>query len=83
MPLTIENCKYTVSDIDKILNFTTWSAQKKIDTLLHMDCDMYCNLGIESPKFEVKDVKQKSKVIYRTIKKIDDAIGKSLLHNLD
>ena len=32
-----EDCKYSVDDVDKIYNYTTWSVKKKVDTLLHID----------------------------------------------
>ena len=41
---------YTINDIDKILEFKTWSDRRKIDELLRMDCEMYTNLGIDSTK---------------------------------
>ncbi len=31
------NLKYTVDDIDKIVDYTSWSVKKKIDTLLHIN----------------------------------------------
>ena len=36
---------YNVEDIDKIVSFTSWSDKKKIDKLLEIDADLYCNLG--------------------------------------
>ena len=47
---------YNVNDIEKILNFTSWTPRKKIDTLLHMDCIMYAQLGIDSTKKEKEEV---------------------------
>ena len=41
---------YNVEDIDKIVGFTSWSDKKKIDKLLEIDADLYCNLGKESTK---------------------------------
>ena len=41
-----QDCKYTVEDIDKIISFKSWSDKEKVDTLLHIDCAMYTNLGI-------------------------------------
>ena len=35
---------YTIDDIDKIIDFKTWSAQDKIDELLRIDCKQYTNL---------------------------------------
>ena len=39
--------KYSVSDIDKIVNFKTWSDKQKIDELLRIDTMIYPNLGID------------------------------------
>ena len=44
---------YNIDDIEKILNFTSWSKKRKIDTLFEIDADLYCNLGSESSKTEV------------------------------
>ena len=52
---------YNVEDIDKILNFKTWSDNKKIDTLLFIDCTLYTNLGKESTQTERQITKSKSK----------------------
>ena len=48
---------YTENDIEKIVSFKTWSDKKKIDELCRIDCDMYCNLGIDSTKTEKLKVK--------------------------
>jgi hypothetical protein len=77
------DCKYKYKDVDRILDFKSWSAQRKIDTLLHIDCAMYCNLGISSTKTQVNETKQRSRVIYRAIKKIDPELGKMFLHHMD
>ena len=78
-----EDCKYTSEDAEKIEHFKTWSDRKKIDTLLHIDCILYCNLGVDSSLKDRSEVKQKSKIIYRTIKRIDAAIGTLLLTSMD
>jgi len=41
---------YTIKDIEKITNFKTWSDRQKVDELLRIDADIYCNLGSESTK---------------------------------
>ena len=78
-----KECKYTVDDAEKIYEYKTWSKKRKIDTLLQVDCNLYCNLGCDSTISERKEVKQKSKIIYRTIKKIDATIGTLLLTSRD
>ena len=70
---------YNIDDIEKILNFTSWSNKRKIDTLFEIDADLYCNLGSDSSKTEVEKVKKQSRKIYKTIKRIDEYIGRLLL----
>jgi len=74
---------YTYEDINKILEFKTWSNKRKIDELFRIDCTMYTNLGTDSTKSEREEVKRKSKSIYRTIVKIDADMGKHLLFSMD
>lgn len=74
---------YTFSDIDKIVDFKTWDSNKKIDTLLEIDADMYTNLGLDSKKNEIEETKRKSKKIYRAIKAIDTYTGNLLLKEVD
>lgn len=78
-----DDCKYTTSDIDKILSYTSWSDKKKIDTLLHIDCTQYANLGTDSTIGEKKNVRTQSRNIYRAIKSIDESKGKLLLDFMD
>lgn len=78
-----DDCKYTTSDIDKILSYTSWSDKKKIDTLLHIDCVQYANLGTDSTIGEKKNVRTQSRNIYRAIKSIDESKGKLLLDYMD
>ena len=75
--------KFTTSDIDKILSYTSWSDKKKIDTLLHIDCTQYANLGTDSTIGEKKNVRTQSRNIYRAIKSIDESKGKLLLDYMD
>jgi hypothetical protein len=74
---------YAYSDIEKIMNYKTWSVKRKIDTLLSIDADMYTNLGITSSREEKNQVKNKSKNIYKTIQKLNPKDGKLLLHSMD
>ena len=74
---------YAYSDIEKIMNYKTWSVKKKIDTLLSIDADMYTNLGITSSRKEKNQVKHKSKNIKKTIEKINPKDVKLLLHSMD
>ena len=74
---------YKSTDIDKILSFKSWSAKKKVDTLLQIDCEMYTNLGSESSPKERTTTKQISTRIYRAIKDVNHAIGECLLKAMD
>lgn len=69
--------------MDSIVGYSTWSLKKKIDTLLHIDCIMYANLGTDSSKTERTETKRSSRVIYRAIRKLDEALGRSLLISED
>jgi|TARA_R110000751_G_C13747202_1_gene478020 hypothetical protein len=70
---------YTLDDIDKILGFSSWSDRKKIDSLLEIDADLYCNLGKESTKTDIENVHKQSRKIYRAIKTVDSYQGGLLL----
>ncbi len=74
---------YKYEDIDKILDFKSWSNRKKIDELLRIDCTMYTNMGTDSNKTERENTKKRSRSIYRAISKIDKEVGKSLLYHMD
>jgi hypothetical protein len=70
---------YSIDDIDKIVGFTSWADQKKIDKLLEIDADLYCNLGKESTKTDIENTKRQSRKIYRAIKSIDKYWGGMML----
>jgi len=74
---------YTVNDIDKIVGFKTWDTKRKVDELLRIDADLYCNLGSDSTKADKEEAKKQSKKIYRAIKQIDHLTGKTLLYYTD
>lgn len=75
------NYKYT--DIEKFMQFTSWTDKEKIDELLRIDCSLYTTLGSDSTKGEKEEVKKKSINIYRTIKSIDNKLGDELLYTMD
>ena len=75
------NYKYT--DIEKFIQFTSWTDKQKIDELLRIDCSLYAHLGTDSTKGEKDEVKKKSINIYRTIKSIDNKLGDELLYTMD
>ena len=47
---------YTVQDIEKIAEFKSWSKKRKIDTLLAIDADIYCNLDTRDEAFRLRYV---------------------------
>ena len=73
----------TTNYIEKVLGYKTCTNKRKVDALLEYDCNMYTNLGSDSTKTQVQDVKKKSRAIYRAISKIDYADGKKLLYHMD
>jgi hypothetical protein len=74
---------YSVNDIEKVMGFKTWSSKEKVDALLRIDANMYCNLGKESSKQEKAEVKRNSKAIYQAIKKLDKESGEMFLRCQD
>jgi hypothetical protein len=74
---------YTLNDIDKIIEFKSWSDKKKIDELLRLDCSQYTNLGLESSKSQRQEAKKNSRKIYKLIKKVDKELGDKFLRVMD
>ena len=77
------DCRYNINDVDKIVEYTTWSDKRKIDTLLHINNVMYSNLGLDSSKQERSATKQLSRKIYKAIKIVSPELGKSLLLDME
>jgi len=77
------DCRYNINDVDKIVEYTTWSDKRKIDTLLHINNVMYSNLGLDSSKQERSTTKQLSRKIYKAIKIVSPELGKSLLLDME
>lgn len=44
---------------------------------------MYANLGSDSTKGDVSEVKKKSRIIYKAIKMVNPTLGESLLQAMD
>jgi hypothetical protein len=74
---------YMKEEIKRIAEAYQKTVLERIDQLLEMDAKMYQNLGTDSTKSEKTEVKKNSKVIYRTIKDLDEYTGKLLLEHLD
>jgi len=74
---------YTILDIDKIISFKTWTDKQKVDELLRMDCNIYCNLGIDSTKKEKEEATKNSRKLYTAIKKVNPQLGGDFLRLMD
>ena len=74
---------YNYEDIEKIMNFSSWSDKEKIDEMLRIDCNLYANMGKDSTKTDKENVKKMSRNIYRSIKTIDYSMGESFLQAMD
>jgi len=75
--------RYTYKDIEKFMQFTSWTDKQKIDELLRIDCSLYAHLGSDSTKGEKDEVKRRSIEIYRTIKTLNKQLGDELLYSED
>tara|TARA_R100001443_G_scaffold113436_1_gene128091 strand:+ start:9403 stop:9642 length:240 start_codon:yes stop_codon:yes gene_type:complete len=75
--------KYKYENIDRFMEYKSWTDKQKIDQLLHIDCNLYANLGTDSTKDEKDEVKRKSLIIYRLIKTLDRKLGDELLYSMD
>jgi len=75
--------KYKYENIDKFMEYKTWSDKQKIDQLLHIDCNLYANLGTDSTREEKEEVKRRSLIIYRLIKTLDKKLGDEFLYTMD
>lgn len=81
--MKLNQMSYTFSDIDKIIEFKSWSVRKITDELLRIDCSQYTNLGSDSLKSERLEVKKNSRKIYKAIKTVDSELGSRLLDAMD
>lgn len=75
--------EYRYDDVDKVVDFKTWTKRKKIDELFRIDSYMYTNLGTDSTKREKDDVRRKSKYIYKAVQKLNPSLGKELIYYMD
>lgn len=68
--------------IAKIMSYKTYSDRRKIDALLEMDADLYCNLGTDSTQKDKNEVKKISRKIYRAITEVNRIQGLTYLQYL-
>jgi hypothetical protein len=71
--------KYSNELIDKILNYSSIKDKIKIDRMLEIDANQYCNLGCDSTITEKKQVWKNSRYIYKSIQKINHEMGSKFL----
>lgn len=59
------------------------SIKERTDKLLFMDCDIYCNCGVDTTTAEKKQVKITSRHIYEQLKGIDEEMGSQFIRAID
>lgn len=69
--------------VHKIVNLKTVSKRDKIDRLLKMDAEIWCNTGCDSTKSEKETARKLSRIIYRGIKELDLEMGTQFLRTQD
>jgi len=74
---------YTALDAEKIAGFKTWSDRRKIDELLRLDANLYCNMGTDSTVSEIRNAYKKSRTIYTAIKSVNKDMGSLFLRAMD
>ena len=65
--------------VDRVMEYTSYSNRKKIDTLLFLNADQYCNLGKDCSKSARSIAEANSRYIYKQIRTLDLSLGKLLL----
>jgi len=70
---------YKFEDIDKIVEFSSWTDKQKLDELLRIDCALYAHLGSDSTKAEKDAVKRMSK----SIRKVNETQGRFYMETMD
>jgi|TARA_E500000305_G_C3882764_1_gene170556 hypothetical protein len=75
--------EYTYKDIDKIVEFSSWTERQKLDELLRIDCALYATLGIDSTNAEREQVKRMSRAIYKRIRKVNEVKGRLFMETMD
>ncbi|QDP66272.1 MAG: hypothetical protein Unbinned805contig1001_43 [Prokaryotic dsDNA virus sp.] len=72
------NNKYRIES-DKVMGYKSYSKKRKIDQLLFLNADQYCNLGSDSTKTDRLIAEANSRYIYKLIKSLDYNLGFMLL----
>lgn len=74
---------FNQDQVEELITDTNLTNVGKIDRLLHLDCQMYTNLNINSTQEDRDYIKQQSRIIYEKIKEINPNLGESLLKAMD
>ena len=73
---------YNFEDLDKFMEFKTWSNRQKIEECLRINAELRCNLGTDSTKAEIKEADRKWKKMAKAINKIDPIEGSLFLRTI-
>jgi hypothetical protein len=68
---------------DTVTGYTSKGEKEKMDALLELDTLLYTRLGSDSSLTEKRETKKKSRIIYRSIKTFNKAVGDSFLQHMD
>ena len=73
---------YNFEDLDKFMNFKSWTNRQKIEECLRINAELRCNLGTDSTKAEIKEAGRKWKKMAKAINKIDPIEGSLFLRTI-
>ena len=77
-------CNLDVSAFcEKVTGYVSKGEKEKMDALLELDTLLYTRMGTDSSLTEKRETKKKSRIIYRSIKTFNKAVGDSFLQHMD
>lgn len=71
--------EYKFEDLEKFMQFSTWTAKQKVEECLRINADLRCNLGTDSTKKEIAEADRKWKKMAKAINKVDPVQGSLFL----
>ena len=72
--------EYKFEDLEKFMQFSTWTAKQKVEECLRINADLRCNLGTDSTKKEIAEADRKWKKMAKAINRGNQsAFGFSIL----
>lgn len=80
---TIPDAQEVQLEVDKIIDYSTYSERKKVDALLEIAANLRSQLGTDSTVKERDHVAKLCRVLYRGVKKINSETGNILLRTQD